>query len=830
MISNDFASYQSAGDPITVKLSYSLVRLLSEQLYQSPLKAIEELVVNAYDADANVCRVSVPTEAQDEFVAIYDDGVGMDYQGLVDLWQIGRSNKREADIEQRSQRKQIGKFGIGKLASYTIADQLTYITKSSDKVLAVTIDFRAFDPSHTESLHESDTPSSSPSEIELVNLTVYEVDDWATLVGAIEPVSQKLGLSVTELQGKESWTLALLENLNEKGRTISRGRLQWVLRTAMPRHSEFKLFLEGEEIKSSASDYETAIEFLVTDLPAHRLERLSQKTNETWRVDGKRLVTDNMFDEGIGGRIIVTEKTLTGLKSGDIGRSHGFFIRVRDRLINEGDPLFGLKPLVYDTFNRLDAQIYADDLDKVLTASRDSFETTHITECFQKFLLEVFYEADFLYKSKLESDNNGKKEGEKDLVEPRLVEFPLADALQTHSYEQQGTTASGEWFYIKAVADADLSQHLQKLYTTPRTKYQYKYTEAEQNDYVVQFDSVESTFWLNTTHEFIQENSNAGSLLEDFVTAEMLLEVYMRERHIQPHLIGGILEQRDKLLRVLARDRSYSFEAIAQYLRQSADDEHDLEIYLVVAMRALGFTASQISGAGKPDGIALYTDYPGDEKRLTLEAKSSSKVPSLQQIDFAALKSHKQDFGADGCLLVAPSYPGSTREDYSEAAKRAVEQEISCWTVEQLARFVEAAEDRHLNATHVIEIVETSFTPEQVKKAIDEQLSKPTWNNRRLYQGILKVLKDLDGHLTDTVRSVDLIAGRIINEDGLGGVLGKDVKKGVIDLAGASKGGMTVRDRNVRLHVSIEELERRVVHLTRPQSTSPRRISSFRQP
>ena len=128
MISNDLSRYKSEGTPIVVKLSYSLVRLLSEQLYQSPLKAVEELVVNAYDADANFCRIFVPISEQDEFVAIFDDGDGMDYQGLVDLWQIGHSNKRDEEITHRTRRKQIGKFGIGKLAAYTIANQLTYIT------------------------------------------------------------------------------------------------------------------------------------------------------------------------------------------------------------------------------------------------------------------------------------------------------------------------------------------------------------------------------------------------------------------------------------------------------------------------------------------------------------------------------------------------------------------------------------------------------------------------------------------------------------------------------------------------------------------------------
>ena len=832
-ISNDLSSYQSVGEPITVKLSYSLVRLLSEQLYQSPLKAIEELVVNAYDANAKVCRISVPTAERNDFVAIYDDGEGMDYQGLVDLWQIGRSNKRdkETEIWQRSQRKQIGKFGIGKLASYTIANQLTYITKSQRRVLAVTIDFGKFDPSRTDTPHEPGVSNPNPAEVEPVDLEVYEIDNWSTVADTIKPVFQELSLTVSELEEQESWTVAILENLKDKGRNIRLGRLKWVLSTAMPRHPDFQLFLNKEQVSSSRSEYETVTEFSVTDLPEQRLKDLSKTTGEDWHTDNGQLKTDNLFDDGIKGTIAVTHKTLTGGKSADIGRSHGFFIRVRDRLINEGDPLFGLKPLVYDTFNRLDAQIYADDLDKVLTASRDSFEATRITECFQEFLLQVFYEADYRYKSKLKKDNDGNKEGEKELVEPRLVEFPLADGLLTHSYDEQGTEADEGWFYIEMQPDVDLAQLVQQLYTRPRSKYRYQYTAGKQTDRVVQFTPTEATFWLNEAHEFVQENMNdihSRQLLQDFVTAEMLLEVYMRERHIPPHLIGGVLEQRDELLRSLARDRSYSFETIARKLRQSVDDKHDLEINLVVAMRALGFTASQISGSGEPDGLARYTDYPGGEKKLTLEAKSSQDTPSLAAIDFAGLDSHKINHGAQGCLLVVPSYPGETKEDDSEAAKRAENLKISCWTVKQLAQFVKSAEKRHLNAIHVIQIVENYFTPDQVKEAINKQLSEPTWDNRKLYKGILRVLKDVDGRLSDMPRSVDLIAGRIVTEDGLDTVLGTDVEKGVRQLEAASQGGMTVRDRNVHIHVSIEELERRVAHLTRPQETSPRRLSSFR--
>src|SRR5436309_8303043 len=98
-----FEKLQTAGQKqseVRVRISNELVTLLSEQLYQSPLKAIEELVVNGYDADARVCRLFVPTPVELEredgrhFMMVFDDGHGMSYSGLVDLWQIGRSEKR----------------------------------------------------------------------------------------------------------------------------------------------------------------------------------------------------------------------------------------------------------------------------------------------------------------------------------------------------------------------------------------------------------------------------------------------------------------------------------------------------------------------------------------------------------------------------------------------------------------------------------------------------------------------------------------------------------------------------------------------------------------
>ena len=66
------------GDPLPVSLSPELIGLLSEQLYRSPSKAIEELVVNGFDAEAGEARVYVPQQADfKRFIAVFDDGSGM---------------------------------------------------------------------------------------------------------------------------------------------------------------------------------------------------------------------------------------------------------------------------------------------------------------------------------------------------------------------------------------------------------------------------------------------------------------------------------------------------------------------------------------------------------------------------------------------------------------------------------------------------------------------------------------------------------------------------------------------------------------------------------
>lgn len=808
---------------LDVALSHELIALLSDQLYQSPTKAIEELVVNSYDAEATECRLYVPasSDPDDKFIVVYDNGNGMDYDGLVNLWHIGSSKKRDVSEVIKYKRKQIGRFGIGKLATYTVSNRLTYISKKGASILTVSLDFRKF--------------SGNPTGINKpLKLDVRKIDNWSIFSSEqhIIKVCEKAAIDFERLSKNQSWTIAILEDLKPKAEKLGLGRLKWVLETAMPLGSHFRLFLNAKEIESSKLAYKLIDSFEIQEIPAKRLEALNKNTGQIWTVKDNSL-SCNLFPSGISGKVIITEQSLLG-KSDDLCRSHGFFIRVRDRLISEDQPAFGIEATSYQTFYRFRSDIKADDLDDVITAPREGIEDSPLKVVFKSLLETIFNEARTRYQAsldKLQDKAKGVIEHERCYVDHRLVEHPIADILADKTFPPGGSEADGGWFYLKYDGSIDIQSLVGKLYANdmPRARYRYESEKFGRTSRVVRFDPTTSIFSINDDHELARSYSDglARKLLEDIVTAEVLLEVYLRECHVKPQIIGELLEKRDLLLRSFANDHPYSLSGISGSLRDSAADERNLEIALIAAARALGFVATHISGPGEPDGVAVFTDYSQKSRKIIIEAKSSTSVPSLAAIDFAGLREHATNHEADGCLLVAPAYPGTSREDDSAAARRAVELRISCWTIDQLARVVEAAESRQITTRQILDIVLKSFSPDQVTVAIDTLLMDPSWEICELYHAIMTALKDLEERLPDANRTVDLIAAEVSRMPSFRGIRKEQITLAISQLALASKGGMTLSDEMILLHLSHDEILRRLSGLT--NSAGPaRRKGTFK--
>ncbi|QDU70765.1 ATP-binding protein [Mucisphaera calidilacus] len=800
----------------SVSLSPALVGLLSEQLYRSPVKALEELVVNSFDAEANSCRLYVPqptemvSQSKSAVIAVWDDGFGMDVAGLTELWAIGDSRKRDPDFitEKQIKRKQIGKFGIGKLATYAVCERVTYLSSTASGLFAVTIDYNAF-------------AKASKGTVQDVPLSIVKVPTISDsgFESAINALTDKLGIDSQSLN-EPGWTLVLLEKLRRKAQDITQGRLRWVLGTAMPLQADFALYLNRTEILSSKEEYETAINFAIHDLPKQRLKSLTEETGEAWTIKDSILLCETL-PKGVGGTVRVYKRPLTG-KSDDIIRSHGFFIRVNGRLINEDDPLFGLDPLSHKTFYRFRADLDVNDLDAVLLSSREEVGASDQKRVLDAVMRCVFNEARTQFENsdgKLFGENEHVRESDRLFVAPHLVERPLADVLTPNASAAETSDAGVSWFYLDAATDEDLSEIIGRLYSGERSKYRYDFETRGPNDRLVRFEPKTNRFVLNDSHEFIRAHAeDAGSLrtLKDLVTADMLLEVYMRESGVRSEVIGEILENRDALLRALARDHGFSLASIAGGLRDAAANERDLEVYLVRAVRALGFNAQHVSGAEEPDGVARFISYPEGERKFILEAKSSTKVPSLGAIDFGGLRQHAKDNKCERCLLVAPDYPGGSKQDDAQAAKRADELKVSCWTVENLARVVESAERRHINARDIYKIVDTAFSPDSVCAAVEDLLSDPGGDLSSLYSAIITVLRGLEGKLPDSTRTVSQIAGKVVDIKGFEGVNEDKIRHAIAQMAGASRGALHLSDEDAVINsTSLNELENRLSsHLT----------------
>lgn len=609
----------------------------------------------------------------------------------------------------------------------------------------------------------------------------------------------------------------------------------------MPLESDFRLYLNGARVASSKERYERLVHFTIDELEDDRIRDLSLVTNEPWtRIEGG--LRSRSFPSGVTGEVYVTRRSLyaQGGKSEDLGRSHGFFVRVHNRLINENDPLLGARPLSFGTWYRFAAIVEASDLHKYVTASRDDVKHSEAKGKLRELLIQLFNQArdgrTALLK-KREDANRRRREGARDYVSTELVERPIADALVVDAASPdrhpEESRAKHGWKLLEPVTDiAELQGLVEQLYMAERSsrRYTFKYSASGPLSPVARLDPRTATFVVNEDHQLVREFADKAEgrrLLESLIVAETLLEVYLRAADIDTAIVVDLLDRRDSLLRSLAMDESYSLHALAASLREAKNNASDLEVALVGALRALGFGARHIGGSGTPDGLATYIIHGVEGKSFTLEAKSSGDVPSLGHLDFAGLSSHYHAIEADGCLLVAPSYPGGD-STVSEVSRRARELQVSCWTIEQLAQVVEAAERRHITAPRVQAIVLNSYGPADVSLQVNGMLAEPGFDHMDLYRAVIAALVNLEPRLRGTPRNVYLLAAEISRDPDFRAVDTPDIQRALADLARASSGMLHVTDENeVFVLGSLDELRRRTAGLT-GDPAPPRRLGTFR--
>lgn len=135
-----------------IKVSGNIISELSDRIPNN-FMALNELIKNAYDADATSVKINLLTA--EKKITVQDDGCGMDRLGMENLLHIARSNKNYAAMRSNGRITQ-GEKGLGALATFHFGNNVTWET-SQDNITAFKFNVRKSEILDKENIDEYQT-------------------------------------------------------------------------------------------------------------------------------------------------------------------------------------------------------------------------------------------------------------------------------------------------------------------------------------------------------------------------------------------------------------------------------------------------------------------------------------------------------------------------------------------------------------------------------------------------------------------------------------------------------------------------------------------------
>ena len=724
-------------DKIDVTISYRIIELFSKGLYSSPNKAFEELVCNSYDAGATEVAIYIPEDlALKPFIWILDNGEGMNADGLKELWQVGKSKKRKNETYDSKlgkynvqNRKQIGKFGIGKLATYIITTKLTYLSKTAGHYYATTMDYSKLPPEDIVSTVGVNGQKFFLSERELTE------EEARNIIQEYSPLTtKKISFPLFGSNSPSSWTFCLMTALSPGASKIQIGQLDWILRTALPLNPNFSLMLNGDKIESSKLQTPISKEWIFGSQDDKVAQREKAKGKLDIRVIDSGSVIDLPHLKNVRGYATLYRESIAKGKSEDMGRSNGIFLKVRERLINLEDPLLGMAPLQHGAFSRTRIIVNADDLDTYLTSGRESIQDGPHLDDLRSFLNSFFYSV---IKPQWDIDTGpGQVAGlafHKLLAgSGNLTRIPLSQVVKRVASDQHNDlilnrispTLASDAAFVQSIEndlfdDKGIVKRIEQDYLGPEEP-------------VAILDYKEKMIKINVAHPFIasmQEEISHSRSIEVIAITEILTEAQLIEAGYRQDEVRAIMDKRDKTLRTLSYGERLSATNLAIMLEDAVNYEKPLETVLCECFRSLGYEVQKICGPGEPDGVAVaclgYRRQQDCKYKICLDAKStlSAKVQTGNvHLDAAII--HQDDHDADYVVIVGKDFDGSEVSS-SLINKASRKLQITCMRAKDLSRLLFLASPKMLTLDDIKNMLDTCHTPDEVKKWIDELAKRP---------------------------------------------------------------------------------------------------------
>jgi len=728
---------------IEVKISYRIIELFSAGLYSSPNKAFEELVCNSYDAFASHVGVYVPPDLSisDAYIWVCDDGDSMNSDELKLLWCIGEAKKRE----ETRDRLQIGRFGIGKLATYILANKLSYICKKEGKYLFVTMDYADIG---------MDTDTLTLDEKELSEKEAKMVIEPLLTISNINMLPFKLfGENVTE-----TWTFSLLTNLKPKVKEIKEGRLKWVLKTALPLNPNFKLYYNGEELLSSKISKNILKSWIIgkEDSTAEKIKNCKvYEKDSTHFIDFPNL-------KGVYGEIELYEDSLVEGKSTDLGRSHGIFLMVRNRLVNLDDPLLGMEAFSHGAFNRTRIILHADELDSNLVSTREAIKESEPYLQLKDYIKRKFNNEIRKYYFDIEQKNEQESS-----LSYRMSKTPLTlSRTPLISFSEKfinGDVNNPFLIDITLFSKKDAEKIKKELSENTEILKGDPQWENLPGDYpIAKLDIKTRTLRINLMHPFIANYSDkirSKQPIEFIAITEVLTEAHLYEIGIEEDDIYAIMHRRDRILRELVFSDRTGAPLIANMVKDALSDSTGLENAVYEAFMTLGFETKKIGGKGKPDGKAdAILGYSDTEKcenySFTYDTKSTGKNKiKANTAALATINKHKKDYYADYAVIVAIGFEGED-DPGSNISKMTKQQKVTTIKAKDLMRLLLLSVPKQIGLKEIKDMLISCHTPKEVEQWIDNIESKEIERGpiKELLETIYELHEDTEPPEIGTVR------------------------------------------------------------------------------
>lgn len=678
-------------DEVHLRISHALIEHFSNHLYSSPNKAIEELVANGFDAFANRVRVYVPTKYTINRVIVWDDGESMDRSQLHDLWKIAESPKGKI-VERiargpRGTRAMIGKFGIGKLASYTVGRSISHLCKTEDEYLLVHVDFRQVtdpgsqtdagtpppatkqevDPAATDENVESvsqpeNHDGAAPAPVPMLRLSESEARALAKGLFTTVPAS------FDEMFDASTWTLAIISDL--KREDLYAGRLSMVIGNGMPLRPDFAVWVDEEIVTPKLEKrvpltgewtlgHPTVVTAVGNAWDKAVQQGLTEGTLEFGETVGlnpaepKASVPFIRFP-GMGpvwGAMRLYRDPIESTRASEKGHSSGFFVFVRGRLINPTDPYVFLPEPSFRTFFRSQVVVHADGLDPILLADRERLRR----ETVQAREFEILQRALYLilrnHQTKL------------DQAEPETIGEAAADRLPLFSKEYFRDPLLALWVENEEPGSAlDLGE-----ITVERRP-------LSEDGPISRLSTADAEFQVNVEHPYYRalqdhyEEEPEGvrnALFREYellAVSEQLFEGFLVELGLSPNLRREIMEWRDGQYRTMARANRESLHQLAKDVEETSfKGKKRFEKAIADILRAMGFVVEHNGAPGKED-VLLAAPVGESRYSLTFEGKSNKDAVKNDEAEIDIANAHRNEVKADHAVVVAREFAGFKQE------------------------------------------------------------------------------------------------------------------------------------------------------------------------